>query len=283
MKWQNRPDFEDIYHEAQAKTFTEICNKIHKYYPEHKVMAWVNQILEWRFHDVLRQIRNRPRTFSLDELNSINNDADSHASKESSRVHKEIHEKDLSKTHQKTEDELLREFLKDDPEGILQNTCVGSDKNANLQKVLLMRFHEEKWLEISQKLGHSIPRLARPFSHSLVMLKIVTVFYPETNKSFFMKMGKVKRISKARNCSRQVILTIASSMWSRKLMFLFPKKLILVIFCVIFVSFQVTPEALAEPPSIDGCQVFPANNPWNRDISKDSIDIKLKQIYRQHW
>jgi hypothetical protein len=55
-------------------------------------------------------------------------------------------------------------------------------------------------------------------------------------------------------------------------MFLFPQKLILVIFCVIFVSFQVTPEVLAEPPEINGCQVFPANNPWNRDISKDPVD-----------
>ncbi len=45
-KWQDFADFEDIYHEAQAKTFMEICKKIHQYYPEHKVMAWVNQILE---------------------------------------------------------------------------------------------------------------------------------------------------------------------------------------------------------------------------------------------
>ncbi len=84
VEWQNLPDFEDIYHEAQGKTFTEICKNIYKYDPEHKVMAWVNKILEWRFLDLLRQIRNRPRMFSLDELNSINNDADSHASKESS-------------------------------------------------------------------------------------------------------------------------------------------------------------------------------------------------------
>ena len=55
-------------------------------------------------------------------------------------------------------------------------------------------------------------------------------------------------------------------------MFLFPKKLILVIFFVIFASFQVTPTALAEPPSIEGCKVFPANNPWNRDISNDPVN-----------
>jgi hypothetical protein len=104
------------------------------------------------------------------------------------------------------------------------------------------------------------------------MLKTAPGFYPEANKSFSVKMGNVKRISKTQNCCRQVILTITSSMWNRKLMFLFPQKLILVIFCVIFVSFQVTPEALAEPPSIALCQVFPAENPWNRDISNDPVD-----------
>lgn len=176
VKWQNLPDFEDIYHEAQAITFTEICNKIDKYYPEHKVMAWVNQILEWRFHDILRQIRNRPRTFSLDELNSINNDASSHASKESSRVQKEIQEKDISENHQKTEDELLREFLESDPEGILQNTYIGEDKNANLQKLLLMRLNEEKWSEISQKLGHPIPRLSELYQRSMKKRNIIDYF-----------------------------------------------------------------------------------------------------------
>ena len=176
MKWFNFPDFEDIYHETQAKTFTEICKKIYKYDPEHKVMAWVNQILEWRFLDLLRQIRNRPRTFSLDELNSINNDAYSHASKEFSRVQKEIQEKDGSENHQKTEDELLREFIIDDPECILQNTCIGDDKNANLQKVLLMRLNEEKWSEISQELGHLIPRLSELYQRSMKKRNIIDYF-----------------------------------------------------------------------------------------------------------
>ncbi|MBO3461331.1 hypothetical protein G7B40_038810 [Aetokthonos hydrillicola Thurmond2011] len=176
VKWQNLPEFEDIYHEAQAKTFTEICKKIYKYDSDHKVMAWVNQILEWRFLDLLRPIRNRPRTFSLDELNSINNDADSHASKESSRVQREILEKDGFENHQKTEDELLREFVKNDPEGILQNTCIGEDKNANLQKVLLMRLNEEKWSDISKKLGHSIPRLSELYQRSLQKHKIIDYF-----------------------------------------------------------------------------------------------------------
>ncbi|MBD2413672.1 hypothetical protein FACHB389_16135 [Nostoc calcicola FACHB-389] len=175
-EWQNFPDFEDIYHEAQAITFMEICRNIHQYYPEHKVMAWVNKILEWRFNDILRPIKNRPRIFSLDELNTVNNDLDSHASKESSRVEKKIQEKDVSESHQKNENELLREFIKYDPEGILQNTCIGKDKNANLQKVLLMRLNQEKWEEISKKLGHSIPRLSELYQRSLKKHKIIDYF-----------------------------------------------------------------------------------------------------------
>ena len=139
-------------------------------------MAWVNQILDWRFHDLLRLIRNRPRTFSLDELNSINNDVYSHASKESSRVQKEIQEKDTFENYQKIEEELLREFLNDDPEGILRNTCVGEDTNANLQKLLLMRLNEEKWSEISQTLNHPIPRLSELYQRSMKKRNIIDYF-----------------------------------------------------------------------------------------------------------
>ncbi|NJL81714.1 MAG: hypothetical protein HC917_28570, partial [Richelia sp. SM2_1_7] len=38
-QWQNLPDFEDIYHEAEAITYLEICKNIDNYHPEYKVMA----------------------------------------------------------------------------------------------------------------------------------------------------------------------------------------------------------------------------------------------------
>ncbi len=43
-KWQNLPDFEEISHEAEAKTYVEICKSIDNYHSEHKVLAWVNKI-----------------------------------------------------------------------------------------------------------------------------------------------------------------------------------------------------------------------------------------------
>ncbi len=71
---------------------------------------------------------------------------------------------------------MLREFIKDDPEGILQNTCIGEDKNANLQKVLLMKLNEEKWENISKKLGHPIPRLSELYQRNLKKPKIIDYF-----------------------------------------------------------------------------------------------------------
>ena len=35
-------------------------------------------------------------------------------------------------------------------------------------------------------------------------------------------------------------------------------------------------------PQISGCSVFPADNPWNRDISSDPVDSQLKQLHRTH-
>ncbi|MBW4505176.1 MAG: hypothetical protein KME64_01460 [Scytonematopsis contorta HA4267-MV1] len=173
---QNLPYFEDIYHEAEAKTYVEICKNIDNYRPEYRVMAWVNQILKWRFQDVLRQMRNRPKILSLDELDSCSSDSDKPTSKELSRAKDELKEKSISATDDEIEVSAVINFVKEDPEGILQNTYIGEDKNANLQIVILMRLDEKKWEDISKQLGHSTPRLSELYQRSLKKRKIIDYF-----------------------------------------------------------------------------------------------------------
>ena len=175
-QWQNLPDFEDIYHEAKAITYLEICNKIENYHPEYKVMAWVNQIFKWRFQDVSRAYRNQPRILSLDELDSCKSDSDKSTSKELSRVEKELNEKLISESENEFEVSTVRNFVKNDPEGILQKIYIGEDKSANLQKVILMRLDNEKWEDISQKLGHSISRLSELYQRNIKKRKIIDYF-----------------------------------------------------------------------------------------------------------
>lgn len=175
-RWQNLPDFEDIYHEAKAKTYLEICNKIENYHPEYRVMAWVNQILNWRFHDVLRQYRNQPVILSLDNLDSCKNDSDKSTSKELSRVEKELNKKFISESENEFEVSAVRHFVKNDPKEILQKTYIGEDKNANLQEVILMRLDNEKWDDISKKLSHPISRLSELYQRNIKKRKVIDYF-----------------------------------------------------------------------------------------------------------
>jgi DNA-directed RNA polymerase specialized sigma24 family protein len=175
-QWQSLPDFEEIYHEAEAKTYVEICNKLDNYHSEHKVMAWVNQIFQWRFQDILRQIRNRPRILSLDELDSCGSDSDKPTSKELSRAKDELKDKLIAESDDELKLSAVRDFVKNDREGILQNTYIGEDKKANLQTVVLMRFNEYKWEDISKKLGHPIPRLSELYQRNIKKPKVIDYF-----------------------------------------------------------------------------------------------------------
>jgi DNA-directed RNA polymerase specialized sigma24 family protein len=183
-KYQHLPNFEDIYSEAQANTYIEICQKIEDYRPEYPVMAWVNQLLNWRFHDIRRQYENQhSKILSLDELDTCKSNSDKPISKELSRVEKKIFEiakecknKTIPINGDEIEVSTVRDFVERDPEGILQNHYIGEDKNANLQTVILMRFDEKNWSEISQQLGHTISRLSELYQRSAKKRKILDYF-----------------------------------------------------------------------------------------------------------
>ncbi|MBP5972933.1 hypothetical protein HW132_09355 [Brasilonema sp. CT11] len=175
-QWQSLPDFEEIYQEAEAKTYVEICKNLNNYHSEHKVMAWVNQIFQWRFQDILRQIRNRPRILSLDELDSCGSDSDKPTSKELSRAKDELKDKLIAESDDELKLSAVRDFVKNDLEGILRKTYIREDQNANLQVVMLMRLNEYKWEDISKKLGHPIPRLSELYQRNIKKRTIINYF-----------------------------------------------------------------------------------------------------------
>ncbi|YAG06353.1 Sigma-70 family RNA polymerase sigma factor [Nostoc sp. DSM 114167] len=177
VEWREKlTHFPDIYSEAEANTYLEICSRIDSYHPEHPVMAWVNQIFNWRFHDVRRQYRRRAQIFSLDDLDSCNSDDDKPISKELSRVQREMNEKFISETKDELEISTTKNFIENDPEGILKTISIGKDENANLQKVILMRLDDEKWEDIFQKLGHPISRLSELYQRNIKKRKIIDYF-----------------------------------------------------------------------------------------------------------
>lgn len=183
-KYRNLPNFEDMYSEAAANTYLEICNKIADYRPEHTVMAWVNKRFASRFIDVLRKYKNQQdQILSLDELDDCRSNSDKPISKELSRVEQKIFEvakeskdNNIFINDDEIEVSAVRNFIKNDPEEILRNHYIGEDRNSNLQKVILMRFDGKTWEEISQQLGHPVPRLSELYQRSAKKRNILNYF-----------------------------------------------------------------------------------------------------------
>ena len=143
-QWFGLPNYEDYYNEALQLTFIEICDKVDEYNPKYPVMAWVNQIFNWRFIDVINKEQKKgltnvpkkkkiPPIISLDWLKI-----------------KLIIDKEIS------EIEEIKEIINQDPEKYLINEHVKAHTEANLKAILLLLLEGNKWKEISQELGVSI-------------------------------------------------------------------------------------------------------------------------------
>ena len=140
-RWRGLPNFDDFYQEALDQTFLEICEKIESYRPEKPVMAWVNFYFKNRFHDLVKKHRKKGITnipkqqqkttiMSLDDL-----------------------EKDVPDDDTESDAQNLRTFIQEDPEGKLKNEYIQGYPHATLQKILWLRFIEDKkWKDISQDL-----------------------------------------------------------------------------------------------------------------------------------
>ena len=140
-KWRSLPNFEDIYNEALQQTFLEIWQKLDSYNPQYAVMAWVNQIFNWRFQDLVnkeqkRGLTNISKTQELPKVRSL-----------------EELTRDIGNEEEISEEEQLKELVKSDPEQYLQNETIKGYPHVSLQVIILMLLDGKKWREISDELN----------------------------------------------------------------------------------------------------------------------------------
>jgi DNA-directed RNA polymerase specialized sigma24 family protein len=153
-KWRSHPRYEEMYQDALSRTCMEICQKIDNYYPEKRVMAWVNQVLKWRFTDVTREVEReaeRIQKIRTDYLSSVNDKQDKHI-------------------------ESTIKFINKDPEKILQNTCIRNNPRANLQIILQMRLNEEGWKSIAEKLETKLSTVSGFYQTQIEKQNIIDYF-----------------------------------------------------------------------------------------------------------
>ena len=148
----NWPDnvYRDLYDEAVSRTVLKIYKKIDRYNSEHPVMAWANNMLRYEFLDVVREYQNQNRrNVSIPSLEEININSD----------RTETVEDDA---------ELLRQFLADDPENLLQTAHIRGRPDVTFQSIAWAKYVEDQtWESISQTTGIPVSTLANFFDRNL--------------------------------------------------------------------------------------------------------------------
>ncbi|MBW4490634.1 MAG: hypothetical protein KME12_22910 [Trichocoleus desertorum ATA4-8-CV12] len=153
--------YEDLYNEALQKTLLEICQRVDKYNPDHPVMAWVNFCLKNRFIDVVNDYKRAGLTyapkskqgyateiFSLDDL-----------------------DRPVPVEETISNEQLLRQFLENDPEDLLKAERLRSYPHITFQTLAIAKFVEDQtWTDIAVCLGISIQTLCSFFDRRLQKL-----------------------------------------------------------------------------------------------------------------
>jgi DNA-directed RNA polymerase specialized sigma24 family protein len=159
-QWLGLLNYEDCYNEALQLTFIEICQRIHQYHPQYPVMAWVNQMFNWRFNDVVKKDQKRgitqlprnaeiPQVLSLDDLN-----------------------KEVLIEDEISDEDQLKEIIENDPDNFLSDEHIKEQPQASLKAMLLLLLEGKKWKEISEELD--IPLATASSFYQRRMHKIIT-------------------------------------------------------------------------------------------------------------
>lgn len=139
--------YEDLYNEARQRTMLEICQNIDNYKPQYPVMAWVNSLLRYQFIAVVNDYNNN-RIISLPSLDDL--------------------ERFASQEDPLDDALLVRRFLQDDPENLLQAESIRGRPDVTFQVLAWARFVEDySWDELSKNLGISPQTLCSFFNRNL--------------------------------------------------------------------------------------------------------------------
>ncbi len=160
--WLSIPNFKDIYDEALNETLIEICRRIDNYNPQYPVMAWVNNIFNYRFQDIYhkyqkRGITNLPKQAQLQWL-EINRPQSRSSSQSDREINLDEGEDDLK---------LLRDFVATDPDRIFATEHIQNRPDVTFQTILLMICDAKSWTEISEQFDISISTISSFYQRRL--------------------------------------------------------------------------------------------------------------------
>jgi DNA-directed RNA polymerase specialized sigma24 family protein len=171
-KWQNLPDYKDIYSQALADSFVYIVANIKEYNPDRaSVMAWVNQTLWYKFYTAY----NKTHKFKRNNIQIVSLNSAKNCSEGETNAHVEFVDSLPSKQYEHEDKEylLVLEFVEHDPKGVLKSLVLKS-KNGNrisLQEVLLMRLQDKTLEEISDKYQISLKSISSFFQRNIATVK----------------------------------------------------------------------------------------------------------------
>ncbi|NEP18606.1 MAG: sigma-70 family RNA polymerase sigma factor [Leptolyngbya sp. SIO4C1] len=142
--------YEDIYREALQRLFTYMCDRIDDYNPERgKVLQWVNFLLSRRFfieasREVLPTVPKGldPKTVTRLSLDDLDTSPPS----------------DPQQAPALSDD--LKYYIREDPDGTFQKTCIANQPHANFQYIALKRLEGYSWKDLSAELALGISTLS---------------------------------------------------------------------------------------------------------------------------
>lgn len=150
--------YQDLYNEALSRTCLEICQKIDRYNPKHPVMAWVNYCLKNHFRRVVEDYYKHSSLPSIDDL-----------------------EKDIPVDETPSDAQLLRQFLEEDPDGLLKAERLRERPDVTFQFLALAKYVEDKtWESIADDLKISVQTLCSFFNRRLQ--KLIPYFHKYLQK-----------------------------------------------------------------------------------------------------
>lgn len=154
--------YEDLYNEAYGKTLEYICQNIDNYYPEKPVMAWVNQILKFRFSDVVDRHMNEKKRRELPSLDDLEDNLEKWLSEkfqqsEEARTVRELHK----------EWRELRELIEEDPDHLFRSVSLRGRPDLTWQVIALAKLEGETLDSISQRFGVPISSINSFFNRNL--------------------------------------------------------------------------------------------------------------------
>ncbi|NET32046.1 MAG: hypothetical protein F6K19_08585 [Cyanothece sp. SIO1E1] len=145
--------YQDLYHEALQQTCLYIFEKIENYRQDSPVMAWVNNLVSYKFQAAVKEL-SRHREITMPSVDDLD---------------RKLLEQEKSQSQAiQSDSQLLRQFLQEDPEGLLRQEFIRGHSDMTFQYLAIARFiHDQTWEAISTSKGISVQTLCSFFNRRL--------------------------------------------------------------------------------------------------------------------